>query len=322
MNPLRLPFVESIGMGAAHSHVGFKIIHAAFAAQPSHASGEEEKMTIYARSIALMVNDPQRFHVALHALRKQITLADSTDALGVGTCVDGSVLLSRKPTIAPGQSLAELVGPLKGRCAVVQLRDATDLRPRQMSTSNIGPYRSRHLACAVVGGPQTSDEASDLREQWMADMPDFALRSVTGQAESEAFFFACVAELHKMGQLERMPRGAALVDAISQVMERDKSNAPRAVSLATGLECAFVTEGVAGTLAFVEGLSNDDADDVDPTLTDSSMGRERLRRFRATLAISGGDQEKVVAPAGCRFEAVAPSSATIIGRDGEATRVR
>lgn len=274
---------------------------------------------IRARSIGLMVTDPQRGHVALHAMAPLLTVPEDLDGLGVGMCVDGAVLLSRKPSPDTETGLARLVGPLKGRCGVVRLRDASEMRPARTSSANLGPFRWRHFACTVVGGPQGADEAGESRDRLVNELPDFLRRSVAGQSESEAFFYSCLAELHEAGQLDRAPRGAAIVDAVRSVIART-ADGPRHVAIATGLEVITVARGLAGAILFAEGLDESIAEELDPTLVDSSMGRERLRRFRAAMvaaAPSGTLEELPPAPDKVSVTRLVDDAAVVVGRDLE-----
>ncbi|MCP4503700.1 MAG: hypothetical protein GY822_27545 [Deltaproteobacteria bacterium] len=275
---------------------------------------------VTARSIALMTNDPERFHVALHGLRRVVRLPKHCDGVGVGASVDAAVLLSRKPTVPKKWSLARMVGPLKGRCTVVQMRRKEDVRPRQSSAANLGPFRFRHLAAAHVGGPLSTDEAAANTEFWLADLPDFLLRSREGQTEGEAFFLYMLNALHEKGCLERGVYGTQFLDVMRQVFERDPQKCKRSVSVATGLEHLTLSYGLQTSVVKINGLLEEDADDVDPTYTDSSMGRERLRRFRATLVLGGVDsamKEQPQVADGTRVHFLPDDAAVLVGRDLE-----
>lgn len=240
------------------------------------------------RAIGLSINDPQRGQVALRTLAPLFTPPASLDGVGVGTCVPGSVLLSKKPTARAPRSIDEWVGQPKGQVSLVQFRSASDLRPAIHSPQNMAPYRFRGLGCVLLGGPQTSDEAMAARERWLAELPDFLRRSIRGQTEEEAFFFAVLATLHRAGRLERpeIP-GNAVVDAVLQTREAAADDAPRFVGIGTGPELALTSHRMESVLVSIDGLSEAVADAVDPTLADSSPGRERLRRFRGILCMGG-----------------------------------
>jgi hypothetical protein len=274
----------------------------------------------------MAMNDPQRAHLALYALKDMVGLPKGADGIGVAVSVDGAVLLSRLPSMTEGATLAELVGPMKGRCAVVQVRTADELRPRTTpyggmadATDNLGPFRARAFAGAVVGGPQDGDEASAQRDALLADLPDFLRRSVAGHAEGEAFFFAVLARLHRQGVLDVPgPKARFVAAAVKEVLDACGSKAPRHVAITTGLEVVHVAHGMPSALVTVEGLSEEVANRVDPTLCDSSMGRERLRRFRGALAIGALDvplKATAPLPPGVGLTSLPEDAVAIIGNE-------
>ena len=275
---------------------------------------------VSARAIGLMVNDPQRAHLALYALADQVRMPEGSDGFGVAVSVDGSVLLSRVPGVAAEATLAALIGPLKGRCAVVQVRSQDELRPHGPDTgANLGPFRARAFAGAVVGGPQDPDEAALSRDALLATVPDFLKRSINGQSEGEAFFLAAIARLHTKGLLEgNAARGRALAEAIQETLEAAPICTARHVSLTNGFEVVHVSQGMPSAILTVAGISEQVANLVDPTLADSSMGRERLRRFRGVLALGGLDQPlkaNATLPSGFTVHALPLGASALIGRE-------
>lgn len=273
------------------------------------------------RAIGILTTDPQRGHVALHTLRAAVSLPAEADAIGIASCVDRAVLLTRKPTVAPGAELAALSGPLKGRVAVVQIRGADELRPPRNETGDVGPWRSRNLACAVVGGPQDVDEAAACRDAHLASLPDFLRRNVTGHGEGEAFFFAVLGALHRKGQLtENALDPIAVVAAVREVHQARSSKAKRHVTFATGTDLAHVSLGFDNAVVRIEGLDEATAVGLDPTLTDSAIGRERLRRFRAVFALGHlgtAFEDKRGLPKGATVLGQPADSACVIRRDLE-----
>ena len=275
------------------------------------------------RSVGLVCNDPQRAQIALFETAPIVGLPAAADAIGIASLVDGSALLSRLPAIPAGATLADAVGPIKGRCAVVQVRVRDELRPHGPDgTANLGPFRARSYAGAVVGGPQDADAASASRDRLVAALPDFLRRFVAGQSEAEALFLAILGRLHQKGALES-PHGnaAALADAAREVVEKsaqDTGRAPRHVVITNGAELVHVAAGMSSAIITLSGLSESVADDVDATLTDSSMGRERLRRFKGVLCFGALEtplKASTPVPAGAALQVLPEAAAALVTRE-------
>lgn len=272
-----------------------------------------------ARAVGLVCNDPQRAQIALFETAAIVSLPQTADAIGIASLVDASALLSRLPAIPPGASLASAVGPVKGRCAVVQVRVRGELRPNGPDgTANLGPFRARSYAAAVVGGPQDADAASSSREKLLSGLPDFLARFVAGQSEAEAVFLAILGRLHKAGALD-LPHanGAALATATREVVESAGGGA-RHVVITNGTELVHVAAGLPSGILTLNGLSEATANEVEPTLTDSSMGRERLRRFRAVLSLGALEtalKANTPVPAGANLQVLPEGAAALVQRD-------
>jgi hypothetical protein len=287
-----------------------------------------------ARAVGLVCNDPQRGQIALHAVSSPgglhpalpppgaglAGLPADADAIGIASLVDGAALLSRLPAIPPGASLASAVGPIKGRCAVVQVRVRSELRPNGPDgTANLGPFRARSYAAAVVGGPQDADAASSSRERLLSGLPDFLARFVAGQSEAEALFLAILGRLHKAGVLEAPhANGTALAQATREVVDQSTDGSARHVVITNGTELVHVAAGMPSAILTMNGLSDAVANEIDPTITDSSLGRERLRRFRGVFclgALETARKASAPVPAGASLQVLPESAAALVQRD-------
>ena len=263
------------------------------------------------QTLGMMLSDPQRGQVALHALHPLISLKPSVDGIGRASCVDDSVLLKRHPSKPESNALWQIITDLRARCTLLHIRDETDLRPKHRSPKNLGPFRSRAYAFTSSGGPDSSDEANALREKHLAALPDFLRRNVEGQSESEAFFFVLLSRLHDAGELRlKRPDPKVVLELMQELVEQSGGH-PRHLLFASPSHCVHLAHRSPILRVTMNGLQEELAEIVDPTLTDSSMGRERLRRFRATVTIGYGD----VLPAfeemsGVEFEAHAEGAAT------------
>ena len=278
-----------------------------------------ETMTIPvgARALGLAQNDPLRGPVALTTLAKLFSLPHDADGAGVATVVDGASLLSRVKFGATAPSLAIVVGTPKGRTAVVQLGVRRELRPQTADqTANLGPFRARTFAAAVVGGPQDPDEAAAARDRLLATLPDSLRRCLVGKSEGEAFFLAVLARLHQQGTLDRPDNGPWLVDAVRAV--DDNIAWPRQVTITNGSDVLHVARGMPSAIVVVSGLADSVADSVSPLLADSSTARERNRRYHGTFCV-GGLEEQLKAstpvPAGCTLHVLPDQGAVLVGRE-------
>lgn len=271
------------------------------------------------RALGMVSSDPQRTHVALHELAATVGLPEHAEAIGIASLVDGSALLSRTPTLPPGLRLADAVGPVQGRHTVVQVRAQGELRPNGAdSAMSLGPFRARTFAAAVVGGPQDADAAWASRERLLAEAPEFLRRFVSGSSEAEALFISILAKLHTRGLLDAPQVQAELMAQLCRDALEHAGTDPRHVILTNGTDLIHVAAGLPSAIITVSGLSTDTAALLDPALIDSSMARERLRRFRGVLCLGALESPlKAQAPMpACATLQVLPDVATaVVSRD-------
>ena len=280
------------------------------------------------RALGLVCNDPQRAQIALHAISSasgaQLAgLAEAADAIGIASLVDGAALLSRLPAIPQNASLASAVGPIKGRCAVVQVRVRTELRPNGPDgTANMGPFRARSYAAAIVGGPQDADAASSSRDRLLSDLPDFLARFVAGQSEAEALFLSILGRLHKAGALDSPhANGVLLAQLTREAVEASTvatGASARHVVITNGTELVHVAGGMPSAILTMNGLTDAVSNEIDATITDSSLGRERLRRFKAIVCLGALDtalKANSAVPLGASLQVLPEAAAALVQRD-------
>ena len=272
------------------------------------------------RALGLLQNDPLRGPVALRLLDGLIALPVDADGLGAATLVDGNALLSRAK-LAHGQHaqrLSSLIGTPQGRAAVVQIGTRSELRPTGLDqTQNLGPFRARSYAAAVVGGPQDADEAAASRERLLAGLPDFLQRCVSGQSEAEAFFLAILGQLHKKGMLDaNHDNGQFLLEAVHAV--DDGAGVRRHIALTNGVDVLHVARGLPSAVITISGLPEDVAGSVSPSFVDSSTARERNRRYRGVFALGALAtplKAQTAMPARSTLQVLPDVAAVLIGRD-------
>jgi hypothetical protein len=287
-------------------------------------------------ALGLLQNDPHRGPVALRTLDAIVGIPELADAAGVATVVDGAALVSRGRLPAAGSSRAAatgrsswaaVVGAPRGRASVVQLGAVGDVRPAGVDQSlNLGPFRARAYAAAIVGGPQDADAAAASRERLLRDVPDFLRRCVVGRSEGEAFLLAVLARVHARGLLDAAHDNvAALLDATQAVLDASAADgaaaAPRHVTLTNGVEVLHVARGSHAAIVTVAGLADDVAAGLDPALADSSTARERNRRYRAVFVLGGltGPLPDAL-PRGFTVDAPSGDAVVVVGRDLVARR--
>ncbi len=271
------------------------------------------------RALGLAHNDPLRGPVALLTLERLFAVPADADGAGVATVVDGASLLSHMK-IDDGAHLASIVGTPRGRTAVLQVSTRHELRPTGgLPVANVGPFRARTYAAAVVGGPVDADEAAASRDRLVGGLSDALRRCVLGKSEGEAFFVAVLSVLAKKGLLERAhDNGGALLDAIVEV---DDGRFPRQVTLTNGVDVLHFARGLPSAIVTVAGLSDEVAAAVSPALADSSTARERNRRYVGTFCAGGLSQPlraDTPVPAGCSIRVLPDGGAALVGRDMQA----
>ncbi|OGQ15362.1 MAG: hypothetical protein A2138_22385 [Deltaproteobacteria bacterium RBG_16_71_12] len=93
---------------------------------------------------------------------------------------------------------------------------------------------------------------------------------------------------------------------------------PRQVTLTNGVELVHVAAGMPSAVVTLAALSEATANRVDPTLADSSMGRERLRRFRGVVTLGGLDaplKASSAIPDKATLQVLPDSAAILVARD-------
>ena len=292
---------------------------------------ETPRQSVGVRALGLSQSDPLRGPVALDTLAAIFEVPADADGAGVATIVDGSALLSHvkfgRGPAADGPSagarvlppLSRVVGVPRGRTAIVQLSTPTELRPKALGGNvDVGPFRARGYAAAIVGGPQDADAAAASRDRLLADLPDALTRCLTGKSEAEAFFLACLAWLQRRGVLERTHDNAPLMLEAVRAVDAVCGAPPRQVSLSNGTDVWHISRGLPSALVVVQGLDDDIAGAIDPQLADSSTARERNRRYRGTFcagALTALLRPADVVPAGCTLTILPDETAVLFGRE-------
>jgi predicted glutamine amidotransferase len=121
-----------------------------------------------------------------------------TPGWGVGFYQGGEILLKRRPIDDRTEiRLADMTKDIRADALVAHVRLATVGAPR---TENTHPFRYRQWLFAHTG---TLSGFSTLRGRLAESLPQFLLRDVRGETDSELLFHLFLSFLHDVGQLDR-----------------------------------------------------------------------------------------------------------------------
>jgi predicted glutamine amidotransferase len=152
-----------------------------------------------ARLIGYIANRADRLRDAFHQERHAIAglPADQRGAWGIGF-YQGDEVLHKKQPAPDGEPIDwdVIANKITTDCAIAHLRQAT---VGGFSLDNTHPFRFRQWLFAHVGTLRSFDE---LKEQLLAELPDFLRRNIRGSSDSELFFHTILAGLHVRNQLE------------------------------------------------------------------------------------------------------------------------
>jgi predicted glutamine amidotransferase len=127
----------------------------------------------------------------------QVSAKGTTLGWGLGFYQSGEVLLRRRPIDERAAiDVAELARDLRADVLIGHVRAAT---VGNLRTENTHPFRYRQWLFAHTG---TIDGYPTLRERMMQSLPDFLIRNVRGDTDSELLFHIFLSFLHDAGHLE------------------------------------------------------------------------------------------------------------------------
>lgn len=264
-----------------------------------------------ARTIAIKATDMNYARLALQHLEQFFPLPPDADAWGLATCVDQRVLLSKNPVLTTAATLSEVTQKLSGECSLLQFRTSTELRPFKhgASANNLGPFRFKNFAAAIIGGPQNPDEANANREFILTRLPKFLSRALEGYSENEALFFFIIAQVHAQGKLEQAASDISAVSScLGQICKQLPVKSPRSIDFSNSIDiCHYSHDSISAVLRIkdAEGLA----------YNLSHNQRERMKHFRATITFGDlklGRRKKIALPEWAHFEAMPKNAAYVL----------
>jgi len=193
------------------------------------------------RLFAYMGNDPARVACALYPARKALVVPvaanSGIDSWGIGF-YQGEVLLQRRPK-APTDDLDfyAVARELRTDAIIGHARTGTYGKPKNENTH---PFRFRSWMFAHHGSVPGFDR---LHGELASTIPDFLVRNIRGQTDSELLFHLFLAHLHGTNKLDEgrvsttMVRDAlrATLDRVEQMVGADAwQSAECAIALTNG----------------------------------------------------------------------------------------
>jgi predicted glutamine amidotransferase len=170
-----------------------------------------------ARLIGYMANRADGLRDAFHQERHAIAglPADQRGAWGIGF-YQGDEVLHKKQPAPDGEPIhwERIAENLKTDCAIAHLRQAT---VGGFSVDNTHPFRFRQWLFAHVGTIPAFDE---IKGKLLEGLPDYLVRNIRGNSDSELLFHVVLARLHAAGQLELgNPSNAVMLQAFRETAE-------------------------------------------------------------------------------------------------------
>jgi glutamine amidotransferase len=142
-----------------------------------------------------------------------------TPGWGVGFYQGGEILLKRRPLDDRAEiKITDLTRDIRADVLVAQVRLAT---VGALRTENTHPFRYRTWLFANTG---TVDAFTTLRGRLAESLPQFLMRDVRGETDSELVFHLFLSFLHDAGQLDRpqvdAPTAAAALRSTVALIDR------------------------------------------------------------------------------------------------------
>ena len=149
------------------------------------------------RLFGYMCNDPGMLQCALVGAQPLLRASDCPDGWGIGFYQGGEILLQRHPKPHPeGVDFYARIADLRTDIVVGHVRTATI---GNQKNENTHPYRFRSWLFAHNG---TLSRFSEFEGRIRETIPEFLLRNIRGQTDSELLFHLFLAFLHDAGKLD------------------------------------------------------------------------------------------------------------------------
>jgi glutamine amidotransferase len=252
-----------------------------------------------ARLVGIIGNRPDLCARVIEVEGRALTARKRAGAgWGVGFYQGGEILLKRRPIDDRAElRLTDMTKDIRTDTLIAHVRAAT---VGTLRTENTHPFRYRQWLFAHTG---TIEGFSTLRGRLGDSLPQFLLRDVRGDTDSELLFHLFLSFLHDAGQLDRPnvdPEAArSAVRASVALVDRlcaEEGAGPSAMNiLIANPEYLLAVHGGA-TMAY---RSYQGQGDLERLFGDGSLGRMRIPDFAASrLTIVASDFDDDRAPVG------------------------
>lgn len=223
---------------------------------------------------------------------------EGTLGWGVGFFQAGEILLKRRPIDDRSEiTLAEMASGARTDTLVAHVRAAT---VGALRTENTHPFRYRQWLFAHTG---TIEAFSSLRDRLRESLPQFLLRDVRGETDSELLFHLFLSFLHDAGKLDRpaVDEGAARAALRSTVALVDRlcaeqGKGPSEMNVLVASPDYLLALHGGARMAYRSYFG---PNDLERLFGDGGLGRMRIPDFaQSRITVIGSDFTDNTPPAG------------------------
>ncbi len=258
------------------------------------------------RLLGVMCNNPDRLSCFLYS-KKDIYRPDpevSYDGYGMGYFNDFRALIFKKPLNRQrlDKSCFDIARDVKSDTLIVHIRIAeTGL----FKIENTHPFRFRNFVFAHIGSIYNF---SKIDTKLFFKLPDFLMRNIQGETDSELFFHLILSELFRTGDLDRPEiKGESIVNAVTRSIKivEDISGTDNSArcSFTSVISCGDYMVGIAVKEPLYIGRFSSIPDcplcAKKTKGTDTDILAEQHKNFRAVTLVGGAlegllDREEII----------------------------
>jgi len=170
------------------------------------------------RLLGVMCNNPDRLGCFLYS-KRDVYRPDTEslfDGYGMGYYNDFRALIFKKPLnkIRLDRSCFDIARDVKSETLIVHIRIA---ETGHFKIENTHPFRFRNFIFAHIGSIYNF---FNIDTKLYFKLPDFLMRNIQGETDSELFFHLILSELYRSGELDNLEiKGDALVNSVIRAIK-------------------------------------------------------------------------------------------------------